>query len=944
MTIPLLDWTVSGSILTIGLLTGLAYAILAVGIVLVYRSTRVINFAHGEIGAFAAALLAKMTLDWGVPYWLALPAVLAVGALLGALIELGVVRRLFRAPRLVLLVATIGVAEVVFLFRILLPRIDTPGPFPSPLKREFEVAGVLLGSPQLMVLAFVPAVITGLALFLNRTPFGIAIRAAADNQDRALLGGIPIKRVSTVVWALAGLLAALTVILLDPLRSTIVGFPSPSVGPSLLLRALAAALVGSLVSLPLALAGGLLIGVLEAVVFANAGNPGLVDALLFVLVIGLILRQGASADDRGGGFALGPRIRPIPALAMSVWHVRHLSRLGYGGLLVLAAALPLILTTSSQAYLLTRVVIFTMIALSVTLLTGWAGQLSLGQVAFVGVGALTATSLVSRGMAFPAAVAYAAVAGALCALVVGFPALRVRGPFLALTTLAFAVAAQGWLYSQPIFGTEAIFNLPRPVVLGVDLRNERSYYWMCLVLTALLALGIAQLRRTGAGRSILAVRDNPRAAAGFTVSPVASTLSAFVFSGAIAGLAGALYAGAMVTFSLTSANSPPVFGPGQSLSMIAMAVIGGLGSIPGAVLGALWVIGLPAIFGSTTEIVVATSGIGLLILLMFMPGGLAHGVYALRDVIVNRALRTVAPVGQQRTGVADARLPARARERVTTDVDPATPLLEAEDVAVEFTGRRVLDRACLQVASGEVVGLIGSNGAGKSTLMNVISGFTKPVEGAIRFHGVDITSLAAHERARLGIGRVFQDARLFSELTVRETVSVALEAHERSEFLPSLLALPPSRRAERRKRAEADAYIDFLGLGRYATTYAGELSTGTRRIVEMCCLLAQGAELLLLDEPTAGVAQRETEAFGPLIERIRTELDATVVIIEHDIPLIMSISDRVYCYAAGTLISQGTPEHVRNDPAVIAAYLGTDERAIARSDSRSSDGGKVLTA
>jgi len=162
-------------------------------------------------------------------------------------------------------------------------------------------------------------------------------------------------------------------------------------------------------------------------------------------------------------------------------------------------------------------------------------------------------------------------------------------------------------------------------------------------------------------------------------------------------------------------------------------------------------------------------------------------------------------------------------------------------------------------------------------------------------------------------------------------VKIALEPEERSELVPSLLGLPPSRRSERRKAADAADVIDFIGLGRYADVFIGNLSTGTRRIVEMACLLAQNASLLLLDEPTAGVAQRETEAFGPLIKRIQAELGATIVLIEHDMPLVMSISDRVYCLAAGRCIAEGAPEEVRTDPLVVAAYLGTDERAIARS-------------
>src|SRR5206468_450886 len=223
------------------------------------------------------------------------------------------------------------------------------------------------------------------------------------------------------------------------------------------------------------------------------------------------------------------------------------------------------------------------------------------------------------------------------------------------------------------------------------------------------------------------------------------------------------------------------------------------------------------------------------------------------------------------------------------------------------------------------------NGAGKSTLMNVISGFLVPSSGTIELFGEDVTGLPPHARAGAGIGRVFQDARLFGDLTVRETVKIALEGHERSQLIPSLLGLASSRSAERVKTSDAAHYIDFLGLGRYADAFVSDLSTGTRRIVELTCLLAQGADVLLLDEPTAGVAQKETEAFGPLIQRIQRELAATIVIIEHDIPLVLGMSNRVYCLAAGQCIAEGSPAAVRDDPRVVAAYLGTDERAIQRS-------------
>ncbi|MCA1711848.1 MAG: ATP-binding cassette domain-containing protein [Actinobacteria bacterium] len=220
---------------------------------------------------------------------------------------------------------------------------------------------------------------------------------------------------------------------------------------------------------------------------------------------------------------------------------------------------------------------------------------------------------------------------------------------------------------------------------------------------------------------------------------------------------------------------------------------------------------------------------------------------------------------------------------------------------------------------------------GKSTLLGACSGFVPPTGGSIALLGRDVTRLAAHDRARLGLGRIFQDARLFDDLTVRESVLVALESQERAELVPSMLTLPPARKAERRKQARAAEQLDLLGLGRYADVQVRTLSTGTRRIVELACLLAQDARVLLLDEPTAGLAQRETEVFGPLLLRIREQLGATLVVVEHDIPLVMSISDRVQCLSAGRTIALGPPEQVRADPAVIASYLGTDERAITRS-------------
>ncbi|MCU1460275.1 MAG: transporter related [Acidimicrobiales bacterium] len=928
MALTIGGWKVSAEIVVIGAFTGVTYGLLAAGLVLVYRATRVINFAYGEIGAFGAALLAKLVLDEHWNFFLAMGLVLVVGGLVGAAIELSVVRRLFRAPRTILLVATIGVSELLFVSQLLLPGIHHLQRYPSPINRTLHVGTLVLLSGHFMVIALVPAIMVGLTLFMNRTPYGMAIRAAAENPDRAELAGISTRRVSTLVWVMAGVLSTLSAILISPLRGTILGIPAPAVGPSLLLRALAAGLVGGLTSLPLALAGGVAIGVAEAILFANVANPGVVDAMLFVLVLILVLARGTRGAEDEGGWSLAPRVTSIPERLRGLWWVDRLNLLVGSGALLVAVVLPVIFTTSSKNFLFSRVLLFAIIGLSVTVLTGWAGQLSLGQFAFAGLGSMVAVALVARGMSFPMAVAYATLAGVLAASAVGFPALRARGVLLAVTTLAFAVAANNWMLSLHLFtGGKAVVVLPRSTIFGVlDLHAQRTYYYVCLAVLVACAAMVGRLRRTGIGRSIVAVRENESAAASLTLSAGVTKLTAFALAGGLAALAGALLAGSQVQFGTDA------FGPEISLQLVAMVVIGGLGSVSGAILGAVYVVGLPALWNNSPTVGLLTSGVGLLVLLLYLPGGLLALVHRARDALLGLAAsrQPDRPASAAATG-ATGRLAPPLLVGEPNRPDPTVPALVAADVSVHFGARLALDGVSIAASEGEVVGLIGSNGAGKSTLMNVISGFCSAGAGRIEVFGTDVTLLPPHRRAAYGLGRVFQDARLFGDLTVRETVKVALEPGEHSEPIPSLLGLPPSRRAEHHKSAAANDYIDFLGLGRYADSFLRDLSTGTRRIVELCCLVAQQAQLLLLDEPTAGIAQREAEAFGPLIKRIQTQLGATILLIEHDIPLVMSISDRVYCLAAGSCIAEGRPEEVRHDPKVVAAYLGTDERAIARS-------------
>lgn len=928
-----LAFAVPQQVLLSGAMRGLAIGVLAVGVILIYRSCRVINFALGELGALAAAVFVRLVVNWHWNYYAALTVMAVGGALLGALLELGVVRRLAEAPRVVLLVATIGAAQLLLFLQFTLPDVARYESFPTAFTEQWTLGDAVVRAEHVVALLVFPSVVAGLAWFLNRTKHGVAVRAAADNPDAARLAGISVKRVSTIVWSLAGALAAVATVLAAPLA----GANSAStgeLGPTMLLRTFAAAVIGGMASLPLALAAGVGIGVTEAVVYYNnPGDPGVVDAVLLAVVLVAVLV--VSLRERGLGLrerlSFAPRVRPVPEALRRYWLVRHHTRLGAGLALVAAVLLPLVVTAASRQYLYANVVLTALVALSLTVLTGWAGQLSLGQFALVGVGGMTTYALVQNRLVFPVAVLVGAVAAALAALVVGAPALRMRGLFLAISSLALAVAAP-WLLSRPLFLGDDEFDplLRRPVLGGVDLASQRTYYHLCLAALALAVVVVARIRRSGIGRALLAVRDNELAAAAMGLSPTRVKLLAFGVSGALAGVAGGCLVGLLVQFT------PDHFQATESLTVVAVAVVGGLSSITGAVLGSVLVVGLPALFPDSPEVALLTSGVGLLVLLLYFPGGLVQILYRGRDAVFRvLAARVPEAASTPRTAVprltrrADGAGHAPARSRapgVRTG-----PALRVHEVTVRFGVRTVVDEVSLEVGPGEVVGLIGANGAGKSTLMNAVGGFVRS-SGTIEVLGHDVGGRAAHRRAALGLGRSFQDAALYPDLSVRETVAVAAEAHHRAGLATVAIGLPRARRVERAKLALTDEVLAFLGLGPYAERFVSELSTGMRRIVELACLLARGSRVLCLDEPTAGIAQREAEAFGPLLLRVRRELDASMLVIEHDMPLVMSISDRIYCLEAGAVIAEGTPRQVRTDPRVVASYLGTDAQAIDRSD------------
>jgi ABC-type branched-subunit amino acid transport system ATPase component/ABC-type branched-subunit amino acid transport system permease subunit len=1013
----------TSNLLFIGFVQGLIVSVLAMAIVLVYRSTRIINFAVADLGIPAAALLAVMVVRSHFPYWLALVLALLTTTAGGALVEMVVIRRLAKAPRVIVLVATIGVAELVQAIVRQLPdyrtgKFQTVFPTPFTVKWKIsslfhlrlggfhlQVTNVVVTGPQILALIVVPIVTIALWWLLGHTVFGEAVRASATNPDLARMTGISPKLMSTAIWTIGGLLSGITLVLYATQGGTT---DLVQVGPETLLLALTAALIGGMTSFPRTVAGAVGVGVLYQVLLYNFPNaPGLVEFVLFLVVLVLVARISRADASSADSFSFAPRVPAVPERLRELWWVRRMPNLAAGIALVVAIIVPFVITQSSHQQAYALILATAIIAVSVTVLTGWAGQLSLGQAAFAGLGALSAGSLIrgvtlnigwrsnrlaagavrpypmAAGLAlvalaaiaisvalaryrstrvraiagagaalcivagaaiFPAAIdrtgtvhrvpfVLAVIAGAAIASVVaaavGVGALRVRGLLLAISTMAFAIAAEVYIFPRPILvGLEGTTTgeVDRGKIGPVDLTlHNRAYYFFALGTLVVVLLLIGHLRRTGIGRAIVGVRENESGAAAFTVSPTRTKLTAFAVSGFLAGLGGAVLAGTVQTFSYHDA----FFRVQDSLSIVALAVIGGLGSLAGAVMGAVWVVGLPLFWPKNQTVPLLTSSLGLLIVLLYIPGGFTQLGYGLRSAILRWLEKRLPERAVKSVTAPPVSLSARAAGVAPTNDDGS--VVRTVALSVEFGGIVAVDAVDFHAMPGEVIGLIGTNGAGKSTLLNAIGGYV-PSRGQVELLGNDVSRQLPHMRARAGLGRTFQAATLFPELTVRETVQLALEARGRTSFWGSLLFAPTSISKERTKRAEAAELIDFLGLGRYADRFIAELSTGTRRIVELTSMLAVRPRVVCLDEPTAGVAQREAEAFGPLIKRIQRELDATLVVVEHDMPLIMAISDRIYCLEAGAIIAHGTPDTVRSDPLVVASYLGTDDRAIQRSN------------
>jgi branched-chain amino acid transport system permease protein len=596
-------------------------------------SNRVINLAHGEFGAFAVAMMLALTRSARLNYWLALAISLVATAALAALIERGILRRLFASPRLIVLIATIGIAQLIIVLRLVLPKprlaggeqalIGGPNIFPLPFSfTPIEFRRVVIGPQHVLALVIGPLLALAVIAFLRYTSYGIALRAAAENMPRARLLGIPVGRVSTLAWIVGGVTAGMAGILLAP----IIGFSATeAVGLPILMRGLAAAMAARMESIGIAFGVGLGLGVMDQLVFFWTGRSGLTDLVLLAVILGTLLvrrrasRRTVASEESSWEVAEPVRALPIEITSHPRW---RLLGVGAGGLVAIVLALAPLPLGDSATFFLATVALVAVVAVSATVLTGWAGQMSLGQWALAGVGGVFGAKLVvTYGLPYWLAFVVAAIAGGIIALLLGLPAVRLEGTALAVVTLGFAVAASSWLFEQSWFRGTGF--LVRP-----DFMPTTVYYFVALALLVVAVVAARAFQRKRIGRNMIAVRDNPLQAAAMGIDVNATKLTAFVFSGVLAAAAGFLW-----SMGIGLADSG-VFDPIRSLSIVAAIVIGGLGSVAGAIVGALYLLAVPYFAGDISPYVgLLASGVGLLLLVLLLPGGLARLMYGGRDLL-----------------------------------------------------------------------------------------------------------------------------------------------------------------------------------------------------------------------------------------------------------------------------------------------------------------------
>lgn len=881
----------------LGLGAGAAYALLAQGLVLAYRGSGVLNFAQGGFALIGAFVFLELRQQRGIPFLPSFLIAVLITALLGVIVYDLVMRPLAKAAAVARVIATLGLMILIQNVAVLIWGPNPQTVHSSLPTSTISAGGVYVGVDRLALFAIAALLTVTLWAATRFTTAGLALRATSDNPIAAASLGWSPATFGRLTWMLSSAVAAVAGILIAPMSSA-----SAVDMPMLVVPVLAAALFGSLKSFPITFIASILIGVGQSVVGYYVHVQGVAESLPFLLIIGLLVLRGRGLPGRGHVNDLLPdvgsgRVRPAVVIPI-VLVVSYL----------ILQVFPIELLDA-----VTVTMAWALLLLSMTVLLGYAGQLSLAQFAVGGLAALIAGKLVNdAGLSFTMALVASVLLIVPVAIVISLPALRTRGMDLAVISLGVSVAVTALVFTNgELTGGAAGIPTGDRSIFGIDidpLMDPSKYALVVFLAFVLFALVVANVRRGTAGRRLLAIRTNERAAASLGISVFAGKGFAFTLAAVVAAVGGVLLAfkDSLMIFE----NYQPM----SSLLVVAFAIVGGVGYISGSVLGATLATGsigswiLLNIFDNPDPAWLGlVGGLGVILLAVQNPNGMAGENLKVIHAIAKR-FRRAGTAGSEPT----------AALRAETNVERCTPTtLDVVGLTVRYGGVTAVSDVSLQVRPGEVLGLIGPNGAGKTSLIDAVTGFATPAAGEIRLNDKRVDTAPAHVRARAGIARSFQSLELFETSTVRENIFAACD---NGSLVPYLTDLVYPRTPV--LTSEALAALDELGLTEHLDDSVNSLSYGQRRLLAIARAVAQNPTVLLLDEPAAGLSGHEVEELRTVVRRLAEEWGFAILVVEHDMSFVMQACDKVTVLNFGKQIGYGTPAEIQADPVVVEAYLG----------------------
>ena len=892
----------------LGLGTAGAYGLLALGLLVIYRGTGIINFAQGAFAMVSAFIFWDMGTNHGVSLWLAAAIAILITTVGGILVDLLIMRKLRQSSPLVRLIGTLAVmlgltsagllvwgSQSQFV-NSLLPQ--------NPVTIDLFGVTVTMISDRLIIIGVVVLLAVLLSIFYRRVLIGIAMTASAENEPGvAALGWSP-NLLATASWALGATLAGIAGVLIAPLTSV-------QVEPTslLVLPALAAALFGSFTSVSGVLVGAVIIGVVQSEVaeygaswFGAAHSLGLSDAVPLVIIILVLIVRGVSLPLRGHV------LERLPALG-GVSPIRIV--FATAGVVVV---LSLLVSTNILDGLLASSVAC-LIVLSLVVLTGYTGQISLGQFALAGMGAFVAVRLVANVAApFLLALAGGIVATIFLGLLFALPALRTRGVNLAIITLGLGVALNSVVFQNAAYtGGLVGITVPQITVFGLSLNpvtHEARYVVFSIVCVVIAVLVVRNVRRSSAGRRMIAVRSNERAAASLGINPIGIKFYAFGLSAAIAAFGGIVLAFSNRTIVFTN------FDPLSSINALLYATVGGVGFIGGSVVGSQMdpnaVVGqlISSRFANAADWIGLIGALLVLLTLATSPDGSVAVIT--RFFAAHRKHRPVE--------LRNALRPPPDINGTLPEISMRAATLQAHDLRLTIGRNEILRGVDVRVDPGQIVGLIGPNGAGKTMCIDVITGFVNPTGGQVSLGGEDITIWSPSRRVRAGMTRSFQSLELFEDMSVLDNLRAASDVPAISTYFTDLC-----RTREPLLHPTASAAIEQFQLAIHLDSMPSDLSYGDRRLVSIARAVATNPSVLLLDEPAAGLSDSETAELASLLQRLARGWGIGILLVEHDMTMVMSICDDITVLDFGRVIASGTAEQIRANDQVIKAYLGSLE-------------------